>query len=578
VTDLDRLKTAKTLTDLALILGFTPKGLSHTLYVATPATRFRTFEIPKADGTMRTIDAPVGAQKLAQRNLADLLQACRSEIDATTGRRPLSHGFRPGRSILTNARLHTGRRYVLNLDLEDFFPTFNFGRVRGFFIKDEHFALHPAVATVIAQIACWNNGLPQGGPSSPIISDLIAHILDARLVRLAKAHKATYSRYADDLTFSTNRKDFPTALALTDEASAGGWALGDELVQAIQSRGFAINPAKTRMQVRASRQMVTGLTVNRKVNVTQEYYRSVRAMCHALFNSGVYHRPALAAAPPIAKLSPLEGMLTHIYHVKRSSDVDHETGKVRKNAAQGTRNLYARFLFYKWFIALEKPLVVCEGSTDGAYLRFALRHGTGVPPSLGEMTATGFEAKIRFFSYSNKVHRLGDVRGGADNITKFIKDYKRNLARYNHRPLAHPVILLVDNDQGATGVFAVAKKLGAMPPPTLTSKELFYHLTDNLYLIKTTEIGASGISCIEDLFDGSLKNTVIDGKTFNGSNKIDHDTEYDKQTLLEKVVSPAASSHDWTAFMPLLDRIAAVIAHHKVVAPAGAMPAVAAAT
>ena len=114
---------------------------------------------------------------------------------------------------MTNAYIHKRRRYVLNLDLEDFFPSFNFGRVRGFFIKDKHFALHERVETIIAQIACHDNELPQGSPCSPVISNLIAHLLDVRLARLAKAHKCTYSRYADDITFSTNRKEFPSDLA-----------------------------------------------------------------------------------------------------------------------------------------------------------------------------------------------------------------------------------------------------------------------------------------------------------------------------------------------------------------------------
>ena len=83
----------------------------------------------------------------------------------------------------------------MNIDLQDFFPTFNFGRVRGFFIKDQDFAVPEKVATVIAQIACHEGSLPQGSPCSPLITDMIAHILDVRLVQLAKANRLTYSRY-----------------------------------------------------------------------------------------------------------------------------------------------------------------------------------------------------------------------------------------------------------------------------------------------------------------------------------------------------------------------------------------------
>ena len=150
-----------------------------------------------------------------QRRLADLLYDCLSEIEKDKPpKKPLSHGFRRDLSIVTNARPHKGRRYVLNLDIEDFFPAFNFGRVRGFFLKNNNFMLSEKVATILAQIACYQNSLPQGSPCSPIISDLIAHTLDVYLAQLARRYTCTYTRYADDLTFSTNRKNaFPRALA-----------------------------------------------------------------------------------------------------------------------------------------------------------------------------------------------------------------------------------------------------------------------------------------------------------------------------------------------------------------------------
>jgi hypothetical protein len=141
--------------------------------------------------------------------LSDLLQNCIEEINQRQKwKDQLAHGFKRKRSIMSNALKHQKRRYVFNIDLQDFFPTINFGRVRGFFIKDVNFMLHPKVATILAQIACYDNGLPQGAPSSPVISNLVGQILDIRLCKLASENGCTYSRYADDITFSTNKPDW----------------------------------------------------------------------------------------------------------------------------------------------------------------------------------------------------------------------------------------------------------------------------------------------------------------------------------------------------------------------------------
>ena len=260
---------------------------------------------------------------LLQRRLAKFLYDCLVELKrGTPPWRSLAHGFEQKRSIITNATLHKRRRYVLNLDLKDFFPSINFGRVRGFFIKDKHFALQEKVATVIAQIACFNNELPQGSPCSPVLSNLIGHLLDTRLARFAKIYKCTYSRYADDITFSTNRKDFPAELAALVAGTLSIWEVATPLRDKIEHSGFRINDKKTRMQLRGSRQVTTGLMVNAKVNIRQEYYRTARSMANELFQRGSYYRvvPASFASgavgdPPVKEpakgVAALEGILAH---------------------------------------------------------------------------------------------------------------------------------------------------------------------------------------------------------------------------------------------------------------------------
>ncbi|MCA9172761.1 MAG: RNA-directed DNA polymerase, partial [Planctomycetales bacterium] len=199
----------------------------------------------------------------------------------------LAHGFKRNLSIITNAENHRNQRYVYNADLKDFFPSINFGRVRGFFLKNDDFALKPAVATLIAQIACHNNQLPQGSPCSPPISNFIAHIMDIHLNKLARKNRCTYTRYADDLTFSTNEKEFPSKIASLVNGTTDRWAAGDGLVSRVHRAGFQLNVAKTRMQYKDSRQDTTGLIVNSKINVPVEYAKLARTRCYHLFRDGI---------------------------------------------------------------------------------------------------------------------------------------------------------------------------------------------------------------------------------------------------------------------------------------------------
>lgn len=286
---LTSLKAATTLSDLAKLLQFRPAGLSYILFKQPDAAKYTTFEIPKRNGGKRTIEAPIAALKLLQRKLSDLLQDCADEINKTRGGNDrIAHGFKRNHSIITNAKQHLHRRQVFNIDIEDFFPSINFGRVRGFFIKNKNFELHKDVATVIAQIACHTNHLPQGSPCSPVISNLIAHLMDINLVRLASTEGCVYSRYADDLTFSTNKKEFPVQIAVPTETEPHVWLPGKELQRLIELGGFRINAEKTRMDYRSSRQEVTGLVVNQKINTKQDYNHNVRAMVHSLINTGSF--------------------------------------------------------------------------------------------------------------------------------------------------------------------------------------------------------------------------------------------------------------------------------------------------
>ena len=246
--------------------------LNYYLYVSPRATRYKIFKICKRTGGTREISVPVTALKIIQQKLNQVLQCVYRP-------RPPVYSFIHDHDIVKNAKKHLRRQYVLNIDLKDFFPSITFPRIRGLFMA-KPYKLNPAVATVLAQICCFNSKLPQGAPTSPIVSNMICSKLDNELQRLARKYNCRYTRYADDITFSTLKFVFPPALAAID--AAGKIEVGDELEHIILDNWFAVNPAKVKLRKRNVCQVVTGLIVNNKSpNVRRQYVRQIRAMLHA---------------------------------------------------------------------------------------------------------------------------------------------------------------------------------------------------------------------------------------------------------------------------------------------------------
>lgn len=173
------------------------------------------------------------------------------------------------------------------MDLENFFPSIKKERIRGLF-QAQPFNFSREIAFDLAILCTFNNVLPQGSPTSPILSNMICRKMDNELQNLAKSCKCTYTRYADDITFSTNKKNFPKELAYSDiKGSNIIIELGDLLRKIIIINGFCINENKTRLQNFISRQEVTGLTVNKKVNVSRKYIKHVRAILNDWSRNGI---------------------------------------------------------------------------------------------------------------------------------------------------------------------------------------------------------------------------------------------------------------------------------------------------
>ena len=259
---------------LAAALGRPAAQLRYWAFIANALYRYTNFSIPKKSGGTRDIHAPCAVLKEIHRELLEILQV-------TYRARSTVHGFVRTRSIVTNAIPHVGARFIANIDLKNFFPSINFGRVRGVLMANPVWA-SPEVATLIARLVCHQNELPQGSPLSPLIANLVCGRMDGRLRQLARNHNCRYSRYADDLTFSTRQKSFPTSIVERVREPHGTQAtVGAVLEQCIGENGFVQNEKKVRIYDRQNTQVVTGLIVNTRVNVRRQYVRQVRAMLHA---------------------------------------------------------------------------------------------------------------------------------------------------------------------------------------------------------------------------------------------------------------------------------------------------------
>ena len=571
---LQSLKNASTLHDVATLLNFKPKALSYILYRKIPATKYRSFVLPKASGGQRLIQAPSDELKLLQKNLSDLLQDCAAELNATNGwKDQIAHGFKRDRSIVSNACRHRGRRWVFNLDLADFFGSINFGRVRGFFISNKHFSLNPKVATILAQIACHDNSLPQGSPCSPVLSNLIAHILDMRVVQLARKAGCTYTRYADDLTFSTNLPSFPSSIAIQTGGGNHSWNAANELTQIITHSGFTINVTKTRMQYRNSRQDVTGLVVNKKVNIRSEYRRAVRAMVYNLFTTGNFYHRSIGAAPIGAPqqfpgtLAQLHGMLGHIDSVdlynKRLNQQSNTAGTSPKTQMQTKESQYRRFLIFEYFYNGQTPVIICEGKTDNVYISEAIKHLGANYPSLASVSATNaVSLKVRIFKYpETSTGRILELNGGTGDLKHFIRRYSDDIKKFKAPGLLQPVIVLVDNDDGKKDLSGVINNI-TKKQPLWTAPYL--HVTANLYLMPTPLTAGKTESVIEDFFSQQTLKTVLGNKTFMPHAPFDQTLHYGKAIFAEQVVKKGANSIDFKGFIPILNTLADIIATHTV--------------
>ena len=280
--------------DVANALEVTPSKLQWLIYErgASNIDHYLRYEIPKKSGGKRLISSPKKDMRQAQKWILDNVL---THVDVHKS----AMAFRKGLSIIDNATLHIKSKVVVRIDIKDFFPTITFPRVRGFF---ESLGYNPGIATVFALIctdspkvilkhevvdgeknnkdyphfiAIGERSLPQGACTSPSLANLICRKIDSRLNGYSSKSGCKYSRYADDLIFSTTCEDsYPHRLIKS-------------ISSIIFEEGFKVNQLKTRLMRAPNRQTVTGLVVNNEVTLSRRDLKRMRAFFHQCSSKGL---------------------------------------------------------------------------------------------------------------------------------------------------------------------------------------------------------------------------------------------------------------------------------------------------
>lgn len=268
-----------------LILGFinlSPIKKSSLSFYANPEysheKRYKSFSIKKKSGGERIINSP-------DKDLKDILKAINILLNIHIQPHNKATGFVEGKSVVDNAKFHINKNYVFNIDLKDFFHSFDRYQVQGIFMrkpfnlnKDKQNLAFVLASLCTHAITIGNEEkmvLPQGAPTSPTLTNILCKDMDYKLDKLAKANSASFSRYADDITLSSNKSVFNKP------------DFREGLENIIHQYKLEINPKKVRLQKRTSRQEVTGVSVNEKLNTSRKYIKQVRMWLYLIEQYGV---------------------------------------------------------------------------------------------------------------------------------------------------------------------------------------------------------------------------------------------------------------------------------------------------
>lgn len=241
--------------NIADYLGINPLMIGS--FLRNKEKHYRTFEITKRSGAKRRIDAPRTFLKVTQWWILDTILSHFSESE-------YAYGFTKGKSFVENARRHIGASHVLNLDIENFFPMIG---IQSVYLAFRRMGYNANAARILSEICSYEDHLPQGAPTSPKLSNLVFHDIDLLLAKRCATENISYSRYADDMTFSASSR-------ISDVFFA-------DVVQILSQSGFTINSRKTRFMGPNQRKEVTGLVLGKDdIALPLEFLNGCRGWFH----------------------------------------------------------------------------------------------------------------------------------------------------------------------------------------------------------------------------------------------------------------------------------------------------------
>ncbi len=522
--------------ELATFLDYKPQTLTYIAYRLDESKKYSEFEIPKRSGGSRIIQAPDRSLKILQEKIAKVLNDCYEELLHSEKRRIIpAHGYRKNCSIATNAQLHKNRRHVLNIDLSNYFGSINFGRIRGFFISNNGLGLDEKVATVLAHICCFKNSLPQGAPTSPIISNLITYPLDKHLQKFCKPLRLRYTRYADDITFSTKEVQLPEKLIHIKD---GKPQLNDKLKNLFQNHGFKINQNKTRIYTNKQRQEVTGLVVNKTVNLKREARKELRAMVH----NYLCNRKITVKNQNETKLLEGKKALNFL-----SGKLSYATWIATFGATNSFLENHRRFLIRKIFFENPKPLIMTEGPSDVIYLKEAFKTWPDEFTNLCDKTNNGKTTlKVEFYNFRNK--RTNEILslGGTANLTKLIDEILNSTRTYGRPVINKKIIIVVDNDNEGNKVKNHYKE-------KVNKKSTYFPEFANHLKVVTLKSNCDNKKVIEDFLPKELEEkSNLNEKKLAKNNDFDKKDFISKKSFAEKVFFPNRKEFPLSELRPTL--------------------------